>query len=203
MVQTIKRKWRGRGLDERKAERRTQLLSAAIKVYSERGFRHSSVKAVCDAAGLTERYFYESFANSEEMLIAAASASLEHMVGELRARCAAVPRGDRLATILINYYRMLQEQPAHARAFLVEIRGISPAVDAYLETVVDTFASLIVDQPLDQLAPVDRMTAIGAVGAIVHIALDWILGDFATPIEEVVEAAVRLGAVLDRIGKPH
>lgn len=201
MVQVISRKWRGRGAEERKAERRAQLLSAAIQVYSERGFRHSSVKAVCEAAGLTERYFYESFANSEDILIAAASASLEHMVGELRAKCAVVPKEQRLRTILINYYGMLKEQPAHARAFLVEIRGISPIVDEYLETVVETFAELIVDTPMVHLNAVDRMVSIGAVGAVVHIALDWILNDFAAPIEEVVEAAVRLGAVLDQIGK--
>lgn len=199
MVQVISRKWRGRGAEERKAERRAQLLSAAIQVYSERGFRHSSVKAVCEAAGLTERYFYESFANSEDILIAAASASLEHMVGELRAKCAVVAPEERLRTILINYYGMLKEQPAHARAFLVEIRGISPIVDEYLETVVETFAELIVDAPMDRLSRIDRMISIGAVGAIVHIALDWILNDFVTPIEEVVEAAVRLGAVLDKV----
>jgi AcrR family transcriptional regulator len=200
MVQVIERRWRGRGADERKAERRAQLLSAALQVYSERGFRHSSVKAVCDAAGLTERYFYESFANSEDMLVAVASASLQHMVTELNAKCEAVAPQDRLRTILINYYGMLRKQPAHARAFLVEIRGISPAVDAYLETAVETFAELIVDMPLDRLSRVDRMVAIGAVGAVLNIALDWIINDFATPIEEVVEAASRLGVVLSRIG---
>ena len=203
MVQTINRKWRGRGAEERKAERRAQLLSAAIQVYSERGFRHSSIKAVCDAAGLTERYFYESFAHSEDMLIAAASASLEYMIVELRAKCAVVSREDRLRTILINYYGMLQEQPAHARAFLVEIRGISPIVDEYLETVVETFGALIVDASMDSLSRVDRMIAIGAVGAIVHIALDWIINDFATPIEEVVEAAVRVGTVLEGVEKAN
>ena len=177
------------------------MLTAALQVYSERGFRHSSVKAVCDAAGLTERYFYESFANSEDMLVAVASASLQHMVGELRAKCDVVPQNDRLRTILTNYYGMLREQPAHARAFLVEIRGISPIVDEYLETAVETFAELIVDAPLDRLSRIDRMVAIGAVGAILNIALDWIINDFTTPIEEVVKAACRLGTVLDAMGR--
>lgn len=34
------------------------------------GYRNATVKAVCEAAGLTERYFYESFSNSEELLVA-------------------------------------------------------------------------------------------------------------------------------------
>lgn len=201
MAQTTERRWRGRGADERKAERRALLMAAAVKVYSERGFRHSSVKAVCDEAGLTERYFYESFANSEDMLVAVASASLEHMVSELQAKCDAVARADRLETILFHYYGMLRKQPAHARAFLVEIRGISPVVDAYLETATQRFAEVVVDAPLDRLSRTDRMVAIGAVGAIVHIALDWILSDFASPIEDVVRAASKLGSIIDGIEK--
>ncbi len=201
MAQTTERRWRGRGADERKAERRALLMAAAVKVYSERGFRHSSVKAVCDEAGLTERYFYESFTNREEMLVAVASASLEQMVSELQAKCAAVSPDKRLQTILFHYYGMLREQPAHARAFLVEIRGISPIVDAYLETATERFAELVVNSPLSRLSRSDRMMAIGAVGAIVHIALDWILNDFSAPIDDVVQAAAKLGTIIDGIEK--
>jgi AcrR family transcriptional regulator len=196
MAQTAERIWRGRGAEERKAERRAQLLTAAIKVYSERGFRSSSVKAVCEAAGLTERYFYENFANSEDLLVAAASASMEHLIEVLSAKAAGVAPNDRLRTIMFGYFGALREQPAHARAFLVEIRGISPVVDAYLESAIETFAALIADAPLDALPRVDRLVAIGAVGAIAHIALDWIIDDFTAPIEDVVDAACRLGAVL-------
>ncbi|MBK6707951.1 MAG: TetR/AcrR family transcriptional regulator [Sphingomonadales bacterium] len=197
MAQAVERKWRGRMADERKAERRVQLLSAAIQVYSERGFRHSSVKAVCEAAGLTERYFYESFANSEELLVAVASASTNHLIAELQAKANGVARQDRLQTILLNYFVTLRNQPAHARAFMVEIRGISPVVDAYLVSAVETFAELIADATLDSLSRVDRLVAVGAVGAIVHIALDWIINDFSMPIDDVVDAACRLGTVVD------
>ncbi len=196
MAQVIERRWRGRGADERKAERRAMLLMAAFRVYSQRGFRNSSVKAVCDAAGLTERYFYESFANSEDLLVAAASASADHLIADLRARSGDVARQERLGTILRHYYAALREQPAHARAFMVEIRGISPVVDAYLETAVNNFAELIIDRPLDGLARADRLVVIGTVGAIVHIALNWIVADFDASIDDVVDAACRLSAAV-------
>jgi AcrR family transcriptional regulator len=41
--------------DERRAQRRSQLIAAAIQVYGEIGYRQATVKAVCEAAGLTER----------------------------------------------------------------------------------------------------------------------------------------------------
>ena len=51
--------------------RRERLIEGAIRAYGELGYRNTTVKAVCEAAGLTERYFYESFANSEALLVAA------------------------------------------------------------------------------------------------------------------------------------
>jgi len=56
---------------------------------------------------------------------------------------------------------------------------------------------LIADATLDSLSRVDRLVAVGAVGAIVHIALDWIINDFSMPIDDVVDAACRLGTVVD------
>lgn len=64
------RRYRGADADERRAQRRDQLIAAAVQVYGERGYQNATVKAVCEAAGLTERYFYESFANSEALLLA-------------------------------------------------------------------------------------------------------------------------------------
>ena len=48
----------GKTVEERRLERWRRLIDAAVKVYGERGYRNSIVKAVCHAARLTERYFY-------------------------------------------------------------------------------------------------------------------------------------------------
>ncbi|WP_453947740.1 hypothetical protein [Bradyrhizobium elkanii] len=49
------------------------------------------MKAICEAAELTERYFYESFANSEALLIAAYG----HVVGHLHEEMTAARRSRR------------------------------------------------------------------------------------------------------------
>jgi AcrR family transcriptional regulator len=69
--------------EERRAERRARLVAAASKVYGEQGFRQASVKSVCVEAGLTERYFYESFSNSEELLLAAYHSVIVQLLDEL------------------------------------------------------------------------------------------------------------------------
>jgi AcrR family transcriptional regulator len=65
------RHYGGHSTEQRRLARRERLIEAATRVYGEVGYRNATVKAVCEAAGLTERYFYESFANSEALLIAA------------------------------------------------------------------------------------------------------------------------------------
>ena len=65
------RNYAGLSADERRLARRERLIEGAIRAYGELGYRNTTVKAVCEAAGLTERYFYESFANSEALLVAA------------------------------------------------------------------------------------------------------------------------------------
>src|SRR4029453_6908151 len=65
------RNYAGLSADERRLGRREGLVEGAIRAYGELGYRNTTVKAVCEAAGLTERYFYESFVNSEALLVAA------------------------------------------------------------------------------------------------------------------------------------
>ena len=81
------RTWRGRNADERREIRRRQLIDAGIERFGTDGYAATSVKAICDEAGLTERYFYENFRDREALLKAvyeilirdATSAVLEKM----------------------------------------------------------------------------------------------------------------------------
>ena len=64
----VTRTVQGASAAERVAQRRARLLAAALDVVGERGVRDFTMTAVCRAAGLTERYFYESFARREDLL---------------------------------------------------------------------------------------------------------------------------------------
>ncbi len=64
------RRYGGRGGEERRAERRERLLDAGLACYGEVGYHAATVRLICARAGLTERYFYESFANGEDLLCA-------------------------------------------------------------------------------------------------------------------------------------
>jgi AcrR family transcriptional regulator len=192
------RNYRGLPPDERRAQRRCQLIEAAITVYGERGYRQASVKAVCEAAGLTERYFYESFANSEELLIASFNAVTYTVYREITAaaQAAAPNRTEQARAMLHAYFTALKREPRSARVFLVEIRGVSRAVDEAFDIALRAIGkgvSEIVATP--ESAP-DELLQAGVVGGIIHIALRWIDQGYQPSVETVSETALQFGMVL-------
>jgi AcrR family transcriptional regulator len=182
------RLYRGASLDQRRLERRAQLIEAAIGVYGERGYRNATVKAVCQAAGLTERYFYESFKGSEALL----GASFEQVMVHLLARMGdAADTGGadpvaRARAALAAYYSVLRENPPGARVFLVEIFGVSPQVDCLLRKALKDMAAVLLQRDV----AAGDLVAAGAIGSVIQIALDWIASDYAAPLEQAVETAL-------------
>jgi AcrR family transcriptional regulator len=185
----------GMDAEERRTERRLKLIDAAVEVYGEVGYRGATVKAICEAAELTERYFYESFANSEALLIAAYGHVVGHLHAEMTAAAAAA--GDdaeaRLRAALTLYFTRLKQHPKPARVFLLEISGISPAVDAVKHDAGRVFSDILVpprrDSKRGDNAATAALLSIGMVGAVISIALRWVSRQYPQPIEDVVAIA--------------
>ena len=197
------RPYRGIPHDERRAQRRSQLIAAAIAVYGERGYRQATVKAVCEAAGLTERYFYESFANSEELLIASYNAVTFRVLDEMVAAARQAGRGRvaRARAMLQTYFAALQREPRSARVFLVEIRGVGRAVDKAFDASIRAIGEQVGSIVAPPGAEPDPLLQAGVVGGVIHIALRWIEDGYAPDIETVTATALRLGMALARTAR--
>lgn len=195
---TPARAYRGVPLDARRAQRRTRLIEAAIAVYGERGYRQATVKAVCEAAGLTERYFYESFENSEDLLVTSFNAVTYTVFGEIKAAAQAAGRSRRARAraMLQAYFGALQRDPLSARLFLVEIRGVSRAVDQAFDDALRVIGGEVARHVAPPDVVADELLQAGIVGGVIHIALRWIAQGYQPPLERVTETALRLGMVL-------
>lgn len=192
------RRYRGSAVEERRALRRQQLIDAATQVYGRNGYRHSSVKQVCDAAGLTQRYFYESFSHSDDLLIACYQQAVLKLrkenadVAQAAGRCPAA----RSQAMLLAYFQSLKTHPLIARLLLIEIRGISPAVDTAIEDALRTFSNdmaRLLSVPGKQSAVNDELLRAGILGGVIHIALHWMATGYQAPVAEVVATAYKLG----------
>jgi AcrR family transcriptional regulator len=151
---------------------------------------------VCEAAGLTERYFYESFANSEDLLIASYNAVTYSVFGEIRAAASAGPtRIERARAMLHAYFAALQRDPRSARVFLVEIRGVSRAVDKAFEASLRAIGEEVGRIAGPEGGEGDPLLQAGVVGGVIHIALRWIEDGYTPDIDKVTESAMRLALV--------
>lgn len=193
----LTRSYRGQSQEQRRAERRSRLIAGAIAVYGERGYHQATVKAVCEAAGLTERYFYESFANSEALLIDSYNAVTYAVLGEILRAGEAAGRGRvaRSRAMLHAYFAALQREPQSARVFLVEIRGVSRAVDQAFDASLRAIGREVARAMGSQAAD-DELLQAGVIGGVIHIALRWIEDGYQPPIGRAVETALRLGTAL-------
>jgi len=185
---------------DRRAERRERLIKAAIGVYGACGYRQATVSAVCREAGLTPRYFYEAFANSEALLAAAFEAVTDFMIAEVVAagQGASYAPVETLRAMLTAYYDLLREQRAAARVFLLEVAGIDAAVDALFAESMASFAALITRtiDPADGTDTVHPLAATGTMHGLLAIARSWVAGDCATPVAEVVRVVMPLCLLL-------
>ena len=63
-------RWSGVPVRDRPALRRDDLITAGIELLGSPGGPNLTVRAACRAAGLTERYFYESFTDRDDYVAA-------------------------------------------------------------------------------------------------------------------------------------
>lgn len=73
---------RKRSLDGGPAVRQS-ILDAGARLYSERGFRATSIRQLADAAGISSSTMYHHFANKQEILYAILMDFMRSFVGEI------------------------------------------------------------------------------------------------------------------------
>jgi AcrR family transcriptional regulator len=195
------RQYGGHSAEERRLTRRQRLIEAAIRVYGEAGYRSATVKAVCEAAELTERYFYESFAGSEALLIAAFE-MVSHRVIDCLDRIRAQHTGtadERCHAVLQGYFQALKEDPVAARLFILEITRVGPAVDEVAAALLSEFGELLsrtlAPDAIARLKTAELVRA-GAVGAVLGISKVWIRSGYAKSVDAVATDALKICRVL-------
>ena len=116
------------------------------------------------------------------------------MLGEMRAAGDAAPAGRRAEAVLRSYYAMLRREPKGARVFLVEIAGVSPAVDRVSGAALKGFGLLLdaAVNPGHEMPTSPALLRAGVMGGVIHIALRWIAGGYAEEVDAVAAQALRL-----------
>lgn len=194
---TVTRPYGGVKAEARRQERLQRLLAAGLDVFGHRGYHHTTVRDICDAAGLTERYFYESF-KTLRLLFDAVHEQLRDELARVTqpAWSPEDPQGhsalDSLETALRIWFEYLQADPRRARIMLIDASVIddldavrtNAAAQEFHARMLRLVETLHPDLPRHGLQ-LDLVVA-ALSGALMSLARTWARSDFALSRDVIV-----------------
>jgi AcrR family transcriptional regulator len=181
-----KRRYSGQSFEDRQTERREKLIRATIEVAGRVGLEGASVAAICAEAGLTARYFYESFPTREAIVVDAYRAVQDELLSRITAGAG---QGD-TRRVLTGFFTAIQTRPDLARVFLIDLDDHGGAMR------MASFEGAGKLSKAFGLKATHPLMVAGIIGAVVDIAKRWIESEFAEPLDAVVDIALpfaRLG----------
>ncbi|PWV76246.1 TetR family transcriptional regulator [Nocardia neocaledoniensis] len=202
-VTTADRRYGGRTVVARKAERRQRFLEAATRIFAERGYATCSLAEVCAAAGLSKRQFYEEFETREDVLIAAYDRIQDDAASAVGA--AVVLHSDpedAFRAGLAAYLESLGSDPWRAQVALIEVVGVSDRMEDHRRSRRHAWSALIsaaLGAKGVRLRGDAELTTGLITGAVNGVAHEWLLRESRPPVGELVDllAAAAL-ALVDR-----
>ena len=189
----------GISAEDRRAERRARLVEAGLELVSRDGWTGVTVRGVCGQAGLTERYFYESFRDRDALLLAVFDRVAAEAAAGVIAAVDAAPHDARAKSraALGAFVEMLTDDPRRARAMLVESMA-SPALRERRADAVREFAVLMSERGrefygADVGSELDsELTALALVGGLAELLVAWLDGRVSVSRERLVEHCAAL-----------
>lgn len=195
---------------ERSAERRKQMLGAALELFTAQGFQHTRIVEICALAGVSTRNFYEEFRGGKEHLLLILHDhinSLAHQrVSLARHDLAGADPETRIRALLDVFVGAVTSDPRLPRLNYVECVGVSPQMELQHQQWIARWAEVIEGEAAlaakEGIAP-ERdfgMTAVALVGAATGLLREWQAHDPPAPAAEV--AAELQGLMLAAITRP-
>jgi AcrR family transcriptional regulator len=189
--------FKGVSADDRRSDRRDRLVRAAYEIAGSEGSAALGVGRVCLAAGLTKRYFYESFATLDDLQSAVVDHAIAVMVGRVDPFRPAAP-GDPPQPWLEAFVGALVDDECLARVLLAETHGgaLSPFRHQIIEVAIAAMAPPGSDPQADLRA---RLAAYAQIGTLTELCLAWHRGQLAMERAALVDALADLFLRIDGV----
>ncbi|MFE3194176.1 TetR/AcrR family transcriptional regulator [Nocardia sp. NPDC059240] len=202
------RKYSGRPVEDRRAERRTEFLAAGLEVFGGGGYRESSITSLCRAAGLARGQFYEHFGNREDLLLAVYDLIQDDARHAVTAAVEVAGTADvrvHMAAAVTAYAESVGRDPRRAAVSFVEIVGVSPRVEQHRLTQRETWVQFFIERMRQSVGPDYvppggfRAAATGFIGALMALVQQW---STAEPRPDLADVTAVLTAFLTGLVVP-
>ena len=184
---------------DRQAERRKLLLGAAFDLLGNNGWSATTVRAVVERAALNPRYFYESFADLDELIVAVYDRVVadlgEVVIGALeRAGRDSAAQAKAVVQATVDF---VDEDRRRGRVLYVEGLG-NERLNLRRVEAGRAVVAFIEQYAAEQAPAAGSDEAIGRVGAAIlvggfsQVLIDWLAGRVPVTKEVLVDDATEL-----------
>ncbi|OBG49932.1 TetR/AcrR family transcriptional regulator [Mycolicibacterium fortuitum] len=190
-------RWAGVPLTDRRTERRALLVDAAFRLFGDGGEAALSVRSVCRECGLNTRYFYESFADTDDLLGAVYDEVSAALAADVEAAMAGAGDSLRARTRagIAAVLGFSSADPRRGRVLFTDARA-NPVLAARRMVTQDLLREAVLSEGGRLNPGSDPVAAqVGAAmytGAMAELAQQWLSGNLGDDLEVVVDYALRL-----------
>ena len=191
--------WAGVPAADRRAERRTLLLDAALDLLGTEGSAATTVRAVCQRARLNPRYFYESFPDLDSLIVAVYDRVIEALAAEVWASMDGTGSDTRAAAraAIDCIVRFIDDDPRGGRVLYIEALGNEALNRRRIETG-HSLVELVERDAVARHGSLPRGEQIGRIGAAIlvggfsELLVARLEGRIDAPREQLVDDATEL-----------
>ncbi|MFZ0230701.1 MAG: TetR/AcrR family transcriptional regulator [Mycobacterium sp.] len=178
-------RWSGVPLEDRQALRRDELVAVGTQLLGGESGPAVTVRAACRQAGLTERYFYESFADRDEFVRAVYDDVCSRAMTALMS--ATTPR-----EAVEQFVALMVDDPVRGRVLLLA-PAVEPVLVASGAEWMPSFIDLL-QHKLTQIAdPVrQKMIATSLIGGLTALFTAYLNGRLAATREQFIDYCVEM-----------
>ncbi|GAA0367674.1 hypothetical protein GCM10009530_17010 [Microbispora corallina] len=172
-------------------------MSAAYTLFAHPGFHATTIERLCSTARISNRAFYECFSSREDLMRAVYERCVDETLDAVNGAIDSAPPtlDDRIVAGIGEYVRFVTKDVRRARIMHLEVRRAGDVLSGARQNAVSAFTKIIESsvQELPNTLPIDlHLLALGLIGAITELLIEWVLADPAPPIDELIDASVHI-----------
>lgn len=178
-------RWSGVPLEDRQALRRDELVAAGTQLLGGESGPAVTVRAACRQAGLTERYFYESFGDRDEFVRAVYDDVCSRAMTALMS--ATTPR-----EAVERFVALMVDDPVRGRVLLLA-PAVEPVLVASGAEWMPSFIDLLQHKLTQITDPVrQKMIATSLIGGLTALFTAYLNGRLTATREQFIDYCVEM-----------
>ena len=166
-------------------ERKKQILTAAIKIFGEKGFQNATIAEIAKDAGVGDATIYEYFKNKEDLMLAIPVETTKELIPQINDHMMGIKGAlNKLRKFIWWWLNYVEKNPGYGSIVLLELKTSKTYVSNEAYQAARNFYKIVLDiiREGQEEGSIKKEINIYlarsiCVGAIEHIIIRWLLKD--------------------------